>query len=113
MFISDFFITRHVVAPVGWPAIRSWRTTLFDGPPSLLLRISEEWWGEKDLNLRRRTPTELQSVPFGHLGISPHIQMLDVKKQKSETLKPIILLLSSVLCCLSLELEKGLEPPTG
>src|SRR5512136_105499 len=30
-----------------------------------------KWWGEEDLNLRRRSPADLQSAPFGHLGISP------------------------------------------
>src|SRR5262245_1682139 len=29
------------------------------------------WWGEEDLNPRRRPPADLQSAPFGHLGISP------------------------------------------
>jgi hypothetical protein len=29
------------------------------------------WWGEEDLNLRRHEPTDLQSAPFGRLGISP------------------------------------------
>ena len=28
-------------------------------------------WREKDSNLRRRTPADLQSAPFGHLGIPP------------------------------------------
>ena len=28
-------------------------------------------WGEKDSNLRSRKTTDLQSVPFGHSGISP------------------------------------------
>ena len=28
-------------------------------------------WGEKDSNLRSLATTELQSVPFGHSGISP------------------------------------------
>ena len=34
-------------------------------------------WGEKDSNLRRRTPADLQSAPVGHFGISPtqiHLQ---------------------------------------
>src|SRR4030095_15443271 len=26
------------------------------------------WWGGEDLNPRRRTPADLQSAPFGHLG---------------------------------------------
>lgn len=29
------------------------------------------WWRGEDLNLRRRTPTDLQSVPFGHSGTPP------------------------------------------
>ena len=29
-------------------------------------------WGEQDSNLRRRKPTDLQSVPFGHFGIPPY-----------------------------------------
>ena len=29
------------------------------------------WWGEEDSNLRRHEPTDLQSAPFGRLGISP------------------------------------------
>ncbi len=31
------------------------------------------WWGEKDSNLRRRAPADLQSAPVGHFGISPKI----------------------------------------
>jgi hypothetical protein len=30
-------------------------------------------WREEDSNLRRRTPADLQSAPFGHSGISPDI----------------------------------------
>ncbi|GEM_PF-6463977 len=33
--------------------------------------LSRRLWGEKDLNLRRRKPTDLQSAPFDHSGISP------------------------------------------
>ena len=29
------------------------------------------WWAEQDSNLRRRKPTDLQSVPVVHLGICP------------------------------------------
>src|SRR5687768_10885191 len=29
------------------------------------------WWAEKDSNLRRREPADLQSAPFGHFGIYP------------------------------------------
>src|SRR5205085_12083071 len=31
-----------------------------------------QWWGGEDLNPRRRTPADLQSAPFGHLGTSPN-----------------------------------------
>ena len=30
-----------------------------------------EWWGGEVSNLRRLTPTDLQSVPFGRSGTSP------------------------------------------
>ena len=38
--------------------------------PLLLLYM---WWGEKDSNLRRHEPADLQSAPVGHFGISPKI----------------------------------------
>src|SRR3989449_9688776 len=31
-----------------------------------------QWWGGEDLNPRRRSPADLQSAPFGHLGTSPN-----------------------------------------
>src|SRR6185369_16829365 len=40
-------------------------------PCSTQLRPPKVWWGEEDLNLRRLAPADLQSAPFGHLGISP------------------------------------------
>jgi hypothetical protein len=30
------------------------------------------WWGEVDSNHRSRQTTDLQSAPFGHLGIPPN-----------------------------------------
>jgi hypothetical protein len=30
-----------------------------------------DWWAEKDSNLRRLPPTDLQSVPIGHSGTCP------------------------------------------
>src|SRR5262249_26493277 len=30
------------------------------------------WWRGEDSNLRRRTPADLQSAPFGRSGTSPH-----------------------------------------
>src|SRR5262249_30654790 len=35
------------------------------------------WWGGEDLNPRRRTPADLQSAPFGHLGTSPNLPACD------------------------------------
>ena len=34
-------------------------------------RLTIKWWGGEVSNLRRLTPTDLQSVPFGHSGTSP------------------------------------------
>jgi len=31
----------------------------------------KEWWWEKDSNLRRRKPADLQSALVGHLSIPP------------------------------------------
>ena len=36
-----------------------------------------QWWGGEDLNPRRRTPADLQSAPFGHLGTSPNVPARD------------------------------------
>ena len=33
--------------------------------------LPQEWWGEGDLNHRRPKPSDLQSDPFNHSGISP------------------------------------------
>ena len=38
-----------------------------------LLLTNDISWGEEDSNLRRRSPADLQSDPFGHSGISPKI----------------------------------------
>ena len=38
-------------------------------------RQSEVWWAEKDSNLRRIAPPDLQSGPFGRLGICPRIRI--------------------------------------
>ncbi len=32
------------------------------------------WWAGKDSNLRRRTPSDLQSDAFGHFATDPQIQ---------------------------------------
>ena len=33
--------------------------------------LQNKWWWGEDLNLRRRMPTDLQSVPFGRSGTPP------------------------------------------
>src|SRR6266513_6066041 len=46
-------------------------------------RRDSRWWGGEDLNPRRRTPADLQSAPFGHLGTSPHPPACDGNPLKS------------------------------
>jgi hypothetical protein len=46
------------------------------GRPTALIRLrtavpGKHQWGEQDSNLRRREPTDLQSVPFDRFGIPP------------------------------------------
>ncbi len=48
------------------------------------MNLQRIWWREKDSNLRRRTPSDLQSDPFGRLGIPPH-------KASSEMLNTLLL----------------------
>src|SRR6266545_6912279 len=55
------------------------------------------WWGEEDSNLRRRSSADLQSAPFGRLGISP---------LAPQTVPPVCNRL------ISLALAGGFEPPT-
>src|SRR5438128_182770 len=44
----------------------------YSRPSESRVRQSRRWWGGEDLNPRRRTPADLQSAPFGHLGTSPN-----------------------------------------
>ncbi len=62
--------------------------------------IPLRWWGEEDSNLRRHEPTDLQSAPFGRLGISPEFRggPPDVYTDWAK--------LGGV------ELAEGIEPPT-
>src|SRR5438309_4488468 len=48
------------------------RLTLYQLSYSRGFRFPEWWWREKDSNLRRRVPADLQSAPFGRSGIPPH-----------------------------------------
>ncbi len=62
--------------PVGGfePATR-WLQISCSGQLSYTGIISSKW-GEEDSNLRSRKTTELQSVPFGHSGISPEFYLI-------------------------------------
>ena len=66
------------------------------GAPEQFVRI--RWWGEEDSNLRRHEPTDLQSAPFGRLGISP-----ECTRRRSACVHPAV--------C-GMELAEGIEPPT-
>ena len=68
------------------------------GAPEQFVRI--RWWGEEDSNLRRHEPTDLQSAPFGRLGISPEFRGVPPDVYTSRTK------LGGV------ELAEGIEPPT-
>src|SRR5437016_836455 len=55
------------------PSLEGWRSTAELFPPLRVTCASiRRWWGGEDLNPRRRTPADLQSAPFGHLGTSPN-----------------------------------------
>src|SRR5271168_4889059 len=55
--------------PRAWKA-RALPTELFP-PIPVRPRTCDHWWRGEDSNLRRRTPADLQSAPFGHSGTSP------------------------------------------
>src|ERR671919_3042731 len=60
-----------------------------------------KWWGGEDLNPRRRTPADLQSAPFGHLGTSPNAASGDENPHERAKKRPQ-----------KLALAGGFEPPT-
>ena len=75
-------------------------------------RAPHEWWG-KDSNLRRLTPADLQSAPFGHSGTPPapslplHALPLPLTTDPAFGARGV--------CCFpefGFELTKGLEPLT-
>ena len=51
-------------------------------PTELLPPNQQKKWGEQDSNLRRRTPADLQSAPFGHFGISPCFYNLSIRADR-------------------------------
>ena len=44
---------------------------VLNSPLRTLLILHDVWWRGEDSNLRRRSPSDLQSDPFGHSGTSP------------------------------------------
>src|SRR5256885_10132394 len=55
------------------------------------------WWGGEDLNPRRRTPADLQSAPFGHLGTSPNPPARDENPSNLECMARLALRLRLAL----------------
>ena len=48
-----------------------YREMVFVRSPSEASILRAEWWAEKDSNLRRRKPADLQSALVDHLSIDP------------------------------------------
>src|SRR5436309_13769937 len=69
-------LERHAHSSIQWSGKRdsnprppAWKA----GALPLSYSRPDRWWGGEDLNPRRRTPADLQSAPFGHLGTSPNL----------------------------------------
>ena len=78
--VQDERVERETGFEPATPSLEGWRSTAELFPPVLPARsmsinrnAAHKWWGEEDLNLRRRSPADLQSAPFDRLGISPLI----------------------------------------
>ena len=61
------------------PSLEGWRSSQLSYSRILFLMTNFKsvfinWWGGEVSNLRRLTPTDLQSVPFGHSGTSPDLK---------------------------------------
>ena len=60
------------------------------------------WWRGEDSNLRRHTPADLQSAPFGHSGTSPHaLDALDALGADGQNRTGYLLITSQSLYLLS------------
>ena len=85
-------------------SLEGWHSTSWVTPAFTLTNWENEWsiesftqslnvlWGEQDSNLRRLTPTDLQSAPVGHFGIPPTHKTLSQKNKliaDSESERPI------------------------
>src|SRR5205809_6178808 len=78
----------HADAPIQWSGKRdsnprppAWKA----GALPLSYSRPDRWWGGEDLNPRRRTPADLQSAPFGHLGTSPNLPACDANPSLAKT----------------------------
>ena len=49
----------------------------------LFIFSHDKMWRGEDSNLRRHTPADLQSAPFGHSGTSPYRPLSDIILTKS------------------------------
>ncbi len=125
------FMERETGLEPATPSLEGWRSSQLSysrmifsdfGLPILNLhfaitnRIHTTWWGGEDSNLRRLTPTDLQSVPFGRSGTSPGTTMLNTTSKKALfkfRLELHINLSISLWFIAKMEPPKGLEPPTG
>src|SRR2546427_6352590 len=78
----------HANAPIQWSGKRDsnprppvWRAGALRRSYARL----DRWWGGEDLSPRRRTPADLQSAPFGHLGTSPNLPACDENPSSAKT----------------------------
>jgi hypothetical protein len=97
------------------PSLEGWRSTaeLFPQPrPARGVSLTTSgWWGEEDLNPRRRPPADLQSAPFGHLGISPLVPCDNPTDLVDANPMPAVAAEVSRVTR-KLALAEGFEPPT-
>ena len=83
IWTRGLFLTKEALYPWATPALKesgrrdsnsrrsAWKA---DALPTELLPHILPSWGEQDSNLRRCTPTDLQSVLVSHLSISPTLR---------------------------------------
>src|SRR5207245_9273359 len=79
------------------PAVKAGPLPLTYSRPSESRVRQPRWWGGEDLNPRRRTPADLQSAPFGHLGTSPNPPARDENPSNLECMARLALRLRLAL----------------
>jgi hypothetical protein len=62
------------------PPYSAWKAAALPLSYTRVSALVWAWWAEKDSNLRRREPADLQSAPFGRFGICPSGVRLSVKE---------------------------------